>query len=209
MAQATTLRVSGIAETLRALDRELGDNGKVYRQTVKAIKAAGDDAVNRARGYLPADEYLPSGFTYRNNNGWAKSRTKRDRAFPRYEKRSAASSMRVVAAREKSTRTASGWRAGKMFGISIEMRDPAGSIYDVAGNGRSKRQLNKHLSDPRSLRFIRLLGQAWIGDPNWRFHVVLPAVVDTRPEIINKIEFILDQSQARLERARAEVWRAA
>lgn len=202
MAQQITLRVTGIAETLRALDQELGDNGRIYRSTVKAFKEAGSDAVRRAQGYLPADDALPVGFTYRNDNGWAKSRTDRARAFPRYEKRAASGSIRVVAARERSRRTDNGWRAGRMFGIAIEMKDPAASIYDVAGNGKSRRQLLKRSSDPRSERFVGLLRRAWIGDPNWKFHVVLPAVVDTRPQIIAKMHGIIEKSQQILERER-------
>lgn len=207
MAQQITLRVTGIAETLRALDQELGDNGRIYRSTVKAFKEAGSDAVRRAQGYLPADDALPVGFTYRNDKGWAKSYLKNangdaKRAFPRYEKRAASGSIRVVAARERSRMTDNGWRAGRMFGIAIEMKDPAASIYDVAGNGKSRRQLLKRSSDPRSERFVGLLRRAWIGDPNWKFHVVLPAVVDTRPEIIAKMQAIIDRSRQILERER-------
>lgn len=200
------IRVDEIASTLRALESQLGDNGKMYRKTIRDIKKAGSQAVNRARGYLPADENLPRGFTYQNNNGWAQSRTERDRAFPRYERRSATSSIRIVSARERSVRTETGWHGGKMFGIAVEMKDPAGSIYDVAGNGKSRRQRIRHLSDPRSLRFIRLLSDAWIGDPKWKFRVVLPAVVDTRPEIIRDIRAILKSAANHIPDAEADPW---
>lgn len=212
MAQDTTLRVTGIPETLRALERELGDNGRVYRQTVKAIKEAGGDAVRRARGYLPTDSEtgpLPSGFTHKNVRGWAVSRTEKARAFPRYDKRAADSSIRIVSARERSRMTDNGWRAGRMYGISVEMKDAAASIYDVAGNGKSRRQIAKRSSDPRSEQFIGLLRRAWIGHPNWRFHVVLPAVVDTRPEIIAKINAVLAIAERHLERERTSKWTAA
>lgn len=197
------LRVEGIAEMLRRLDTELGDNGKVYRRTVREIKAAGSDAVNRARGYLPDEKNLPSGFTHKNVRGWAVSRTEKGRAFPRYDRQAASDSIRIVSARERSRMTDNGWRAGRMFGISVEMRDPAGSIYDVAGNGKSRRQRAKRSSDPRSQAFIDRLKTAWIGDPDWRFHVILPAVVDTRPEIIAKIRMILANSERTLEQAAA------
>lgn len=195
----TTLRVNGIAETLRALDTELGDNGKLYRRTVKDIKAAGNQAAVRARGYLPAEEDLPSGFTHKNKTKFPESRVPgRARAFPRYDRRAAESSLRVVSARERSVRTDYGWRAGRMFGISLEMKDPAGSVYDVAGNGKSRRQRFKRSNDPRSMAFIGLLKQTWIGDPKWKFRVVLPAVVDTRPEIIAGIHQSLDRARIAL-----------
>ena len=206
MAQPT-IRVEGIAEILRALDRELGDNGKVYRKTVKAIKDAGRQAEARARGFLPQEVDLPRGFTYRNDNGWAQSRIDGRRPFPRYDRAAATGSIRTVSAREKSVRTDYGWRAGKMYGIAIEMRDPAGSIYDVAGNGKSRRQQAKRSADPRSGAFVALLRRAWIGDPKWRFRVLLPAVVDTRPEIIRDIYRILDHSRAILGAKRDGTWR--
>lgn len=202
MAQQATLRVTGIPETLRALEQELGDNGRVYRKTVKAIKEAGGDAVRRARGYLPAEKQMPRGFTHKNERGWSVSRTEKERAFPRYDKAAADSSIRIVSARERSRMTDNGWRAGRMYGISVEMKDAAASIYDVAGNGKSRRQMAKRSSDPRSERFIGLLRRAWIGDPNWRFHVVLPAVVDTRPEIIAKIDVVLATAKRHLEHER-------
>lgn len=197
--------VKDIAETLRALDRELGDNGKVYRATIRQIKKAGDQAVNRARGYLPQERDLPSGFTHKNVRGWAVSRVQgRDRAFPRYDRVAATGSIRVISARERSVRTDYGWRAGKMYGIAIEMRDPAGSIYDVAGNAKSKRQLRNRT--PQGQRFIDQLKTAWIGDPKWNFRVLLPAVVDTRPEIIKDIRRILDGARLRLDAERDITW---
>ena len=200
------IRVYGIADTLRRLDSELGDNGKVYRQTVKAIKDAGNDAAVRARGYLPDDTKMPRGFAYQNNNGWSKSRTDRERAFPRYEQRTAQASIRVVSARDRAVRTETGWRGGKMFGIGIEMRDPAGSIYDVAGNGKSKRQTMKRMTSPKSAVFVGLLRRAWIGDTKWRFRVILPAVVDTRPDIIKKIYLVLEDARIKLDAARDGSW---
>lgn len=201
-----TIRVEGIADTLRMLDNQLGDNGALYRKTVREIKKAGGDAVNRAKGFLPADEQMPSGFTYRNNNGWAQGRTEGRRPFPRYEKRSAEGSLRVISAREKSVRTAAGWRGGKMFGIAVEMRDPAGSIFDVAGNGRSRRQLNRRMSDPRSMRFIRLMQAASALPPAARFKVLLPAVIDTRPEIERQIRRILANAAAKIPDVTFDPW---
>lgn len=201
------VEVRDIAETLRALERELGDNGKVYRATIRQIKKAGNQAVVRARGYLPQEQDLPSGFTHKNVRGWAVSRVQgRDRAFPRYDRVAATGSIRVISARERSVRTDYGWRAGKMYGIAIEMRDPAGSIYDVAGNGKSRRQKAKRSSDPRSQRFIDQLKTAWIGDPKWNFRVLLPAVVDTRPEIIKDVRQILDGARIRLDAQRDITW---
>lgn len=200
------IRVDGIADTLRRLENELGDNGKVYRATIRNIKKAGNAAVIRARGFLPVDENMPSGFTYQNDNGWAQSRVTGRRPFPRYEQRAASSSIKVISAREKSVRTATGWRGGKMFGIAIEMKDAAGSIYDVAGNAKSRRQLFRRMSDPRSMRFINLLKENWIGDPKWRYRVVLPAVVDTRPEIIEDIRDVLTAAVARIPDATLDPW---
>lgn len=200
---AEGLRVTGVAETLRALDRELGDNGKVYRQTVRSIKKAGDQAVNRARGYLPQnDEIHPSGFARQNLTRWSGTGT-----FPRYDRFAATSSIRVIAAREKARMTDRGWRAGRMFGIAIEMRDRAGSIYDVAGNGKSRRQLAKRAASEKSRRFVEQIRRSWTGDPNWRFRVLLPAVVDTRPDIVRDINRILVLAERRLNVERG-VWEA-
>lgn len=212
--QPQTIRVGGIAETLRALDRELGDNGKLYRKTVRNIKKAGNVAVVRARGFLPTDNPegpMPSGFVYRKQSeGWSQSRVQgRARAFPRYDKRAADDSIRVISAREKSVRTETGWRAGKMFGISIEMMDAAASIYDVAGNGRSKRSLARQSSNPSSQRFISLMRAASWLPPNAKFRVLLPAVIDTRPEIIRDIEYQLMFAQAELNRVGNDPWRVA
>lgn len=212
--QSQTIRVGGIAETLRALDRELGDNGKLYRKTVRNIKKAGNVAVNRARGFLPQDNPegpMPSGFVFRKQSeGWAKSRIEgRERAFPRYDKRAADQSIKVISARERSVRTDAGWRAGKMFGISVEMRDPAANIYDVAGNGRSKRSLARQSSNPKSQAFISLMRAASWLPPQAKFRVLLPAVIDTRPEIIRAIEYQLMFAQAELNRVGNDPWRVA
>ena len=203
---ASTIRVTGIADTLRALDTQLGDNGRLYRFTIRSIKKAGNTAINRAVGFLPDDSPLgpmPSGFVYRKQSeGWSKSRVQgRDRAFPRYDKRAAQQSLRVVSARERSERTDNGWRAGKMFGIAVEMRDPAANIYDVAGNGRSRRQKAKQSTDPRSRAFIGLMKAASWLPPEAKFKVLLPAVIDTRPEIIADIRRSLDAAQAALDEA--------
>lgn len=202
------IRVDGIAQTLRRLESELGDNGKLYRKTVREIKNAGAEAATRAKGFLPSDSNMPSGFTYQNQNGWPVSKIEGKRPFPRYEQRSAQSSIRVISAREKSTRTESGWRGGKMFGIAVEMRDAAGSIYDVAGNGRSRRQRAKQSSDPRSLEFIGLMKAASILPPSAKFKVLLPAVIDTRPEIEKKIRHILKTAVAKIPDARLDPWDA-
>lgn len=203
------IRVTGIPETLRRLETEMGDNGSLYRKTVREIKKAGNIAAVRARGFLPADDQMPSGFTYQNNNGWAVSRIEgRARAFPRYEQRSAQSSIRVISAREKSERTPQGWRGGKMYGIAVEMRDPAGSIYDVAGNGRSRRQRAKQSSDPRSEAFIRLVKAASWLPPAARFKVLLPAVIDTRPDIEREIRHILRRAVAKIPDATFDPWDA-
>lgn len=208
-----TIRVTGIAETLRALDKQLGDNGKLYRATVRNIKKAGNIAVKRAIGFLPSDDpqgSMPSGFVYRKQSeGWSKSRVQgRERAFPRYDHRAAAQSIRVISARERSQRTETGWRAGKMFGIAVEMRDPAANIYDTAGNGRSRRQRYKQSTDPRSAAFIALMRAASWLPPEAKFKVVLPAVIDTRPEIIRDIEYQLMFAQAELNRVGNDPWRA-
>lgn len=200
---AQIIRVQGIAETLRALDTQLDDNGSLYRATIRSIKKAGNHASKRAIGFLPSDDPsgpMPSGFVHKNQRGWAVSQVQgRDRAFPRYDRQAAVSSIRVVSARERSTKTDTGWRAGKMFGIGIEMRDPAANIYDVAGNARSKRQKARQSSDPRSKRFISLMKAASWLPPDAKFKVLLPAVIDTRPEIIRDIHRALDAAQAALD----------
>lgn len=203
---ASTIRVTGIADTLRALDTQLGDNGKLYRSTIRSIKKAGNIAINRAVGFLPDDAPkgpMPSGFVYRKQSeGWSQSRVQgRDRAFPRYDRRAAQQSLRVVSARERSERTDNGWRAGKMFGIAVEMRDPAANIYDTAGNGRSRRQRAKQSTDPRSQAFIGLMKAASWLPPEAKFKVLLPAVIDTRPEVIADIRRSLDFAQAALNEA--------
>lgn len=213
---ASTIRVAGIPSTLRALDTQLGDNGKLYRATIRSIKKAGNTATKRAAGFLPSDAPqgpLPSGFTHKNSRGWSVSQVEgRARAFPRYDRHAAVSSLRVVSAREKSERTDAGWRAGKMFGIAVEMRDPAANIYDVAGNGRSRRQRAKQSSDPRSRRFIALMKAASWLPPEAKFKVLLPAVIDTRPEIIADIQKSLAVAQAALDQAARDAeapWRVA
>lgn len=200
-----TLRVTGIAETLRALDTQLGDNGKLYRSTIRSIKKAGNHAITRAVGFLPSDDPkgpMPSGFVYRKQSeGWSQSRVQgRERAFPRYDRQAGISSLRVVSAREKSERTDAGWRAGKMFGIAVEMRDPAANIYDVAGNGRSRRQRQKQMTY-RSWAFISLMKAASWLPPEAKFKVLLPAVIDTRPEIIADIHKSLDVARMALNMA--------
>lgn len=200
---AQIIRVKGIADTLRALDTQLDDNGRLYRATIRSIKKAGNHAAKRAVGFLPSDAPdgpMPSGFVYRKQSeGWSQSRVAgRERAFPRYDRAAASQSIRIVSARERSVRTDSGWRAGKMFGIGIEMRDPAANIYDVAGNGRSRRQKAKQSSDPRSKRFISLMKAASWLPPEAKFKVLLPAVIDTRPEIVRDINRALDAAQAAL-----------
>lgn len=207
VAANTNIRVEGIAETLRQLDTELGDNGRFYRRTVAAIKKAGSSAVTRAHGFLPSEQDMPSGFTHKNVRGWSVSRVEgRARAFPRYDRQAAISSIRVISARERGVRTDTGWRAGRMFGIAIEMKDPAANIYDVAGNGRSKRQRNKVSSTPKSREFIGLMRAAsWLPEKA-RFRVLLPAVIDTRPEIVNDIRKILDGARVRLNAQRDATW---
>ena len=209
MAVNQGLRVEGIAETLRLLERELGDNGKVYRKTIQSIKRAGEIAVNRSRGYLPQETDLPSGFAYKNTTRFRREiGNTGKRPFPRYDGFAARNSIRVVSARERSVMTDHGWRGGKMYGIAVEMRDPAGSVYDVAGNGKSRRQAAKRSSDPKSRFFIQQLRKAWTGDPKWRFRVVLPAVVDTRPEIIADIKRILELARYTLDAKRDGTWRS-
>ena len=214
---ASTIRVTGIADTLRALDSQLGDNGRLYRSTIRSIKKAGNTATKRAAGFLPADNPegpMPSGFVYRKQSeGWSQSRVEgRARAFPRYDRRAGVQSLRVVSARERSERTENGWRAGKMFGIAVEMRDPAANIYDVAGNGRSRRQKAKQSTDPRSRAFIALMRAASWLPPEAKFKVLLPAVIDTRPEIIADIQKSLAVAQAALNQAARDAeapWRVA
>lgn len=208
------VRVAGIGELLRRLDTELGDNGRLYRKTVRSIKKAGDVAVVRARGFLPADDPegpMPSGFVYRKQSeGWSTSRVAgRARAFPRYDKLAADQSIRVVSVRDRSVRTDTGWKAGRMYGIGVEMTDPAASIYDVAGNGRSRRSRARQSSDPRSARFISLMKAASWLPPDAKFRVLLPAVIDTRPEIIRDIEYQLMFAEADLNRAGNDPWRVA
>lgn len=201
-----SMRIEGIAETLRLLDEQMGDNGALYRKTVREIKKAGGSALNRAKGFLPSDAAMPSGFTYQNDNGWAQSRIQGRRPFPRYEKRAAEATLRIVSAREKSVRTATGWRGGKMFGIALEMRDPAGSIFDVAGNGRSRRQMQKRLANAQSLKFIGLMRAASALPPAARFKVLLPAVIDTRPEIERDIRSILRKAVAKIPDTSFDPW---
>lgn len=213
-AQVSTVRLAGIGELLRKLDTELGDNGKLYRKTVRSIKKAGNVAVVRARGFLPADDPegpMPSGFVYRKQSeGWSQSRVLgRERAFPRYDKLAADQSIRVISARDRSVKTATGWKAGKMFGIALEMTDPAANIYDVAGNGRSRRSRARQSSDPRSARFISLMKAASWLPPEAKFKVVLPAVIDTRPEIIRDIEYQLMFAEAELNRVGNDPWRVS
>lgn len=185
---------SQIQRVLVALRTELADNGKLYRRTLRAVKRAGGTAATEARGLLPSDapapdNVLPSGFVRRNDSGWATTRTGRDgsrreRAFPRYDKFAAAASISVVASKTRRSRTASGWRGGNVEGVAVQMRDPAGSIYDAARRG-------KH---PSGIRLVRGFVAA-SGLNAGLFRVLLPAVIKTRPAIKAAIELALSDAQ--------------
>lgn len=179
-----------IRETLKAVRTELGDNGKVYRRTLLAIKRAGSVAVARAGGYLPGEGELPSGFSRRNDKGWGASRTgatgiKRERTFPRYDRNAAVSGLRVISAKGRATRTESGWTSGSVDGVIVEQRDAAGNIFDIAGRRGGRTDSGK--------RLIAGFDRAGLHSPLMR--VLLPAVIDTRPEIEASIERALASAQ--------------
>ena len=190
---------ANIQATLVVLRKELGDKGRVYRKTLKALDRAGISALGRARELLPDEGALPSGFVRVNNDGWAKTRTGadgilRDRAFPRYEKRSALMGLKVKKIRGRAQMTSAGWVAGGITGVGLEQLDPAAVIFDIAGHK------NPGGETPAGQRLIKGFDKASsFAAPLMR--VLLPAVIETKPKVMRAINLALSNAQYQINLA--------
>lgn len=182
-------RIQGVLKELRT---QLDDNGKVYKRALRAIKRAGQSAQTTAIMLLPYESDLPSGFTRVSNDGWAKSRTNRTAAFPHFERRAAREGIKIQSLRGKAKMTERGWIGSGVNGIEIVQSDAAANIFDIAGTKGGVTAAGK--------RLIGLFDNASrFNAPLYR--VLLPAVIETRPEIIHEIERALDAAQKALDRA--------
>lgn len=181
-----------IQATLKELRTQVGDGGKVYRRTLKAIRAAGNAAQMSAVMLLPYESDMPSGFTRRNNKTWATSRTNRTRAFPTYERTSARMGIQVKTLRGRAKMTETGWVGAGVDGVEIIQTDAAGNIFDIAGRKGGSTESGK--------RLIALFDDASRFNAPL-FRILVPAVVETKPQILREINRALDEAQAAVNRA--------
>jgi hypothetical protein len=186
---------------LSRLNREMGDNGKFKKRTLAAFRKAGNVAVRRAGGYLPYSENMPRGFAYVNQSGnppKANSRNKRkdQRPWPRYDRDKAVKSIKVASLRANDRRVRGYGVVSTWSGVVVSMKDPAGSIFDTAGKGK----------DEKSESGLRLIHgfNASSTVPSNHYRVLLPAVIDTRPEIIAAINVAIHAAERALQTR--EVW---
>lgn len=203
--QETEIRIdtSRVAATVKALNGEFGP--KFGRRLQKALRDAANPAINRAKGYLPYDALMPSGFVYRNNNGWAKANAANSRGdrrpWPRYERQTAIGTLRARSIRGRAKYVEGRWIGGQTASIAIEMKDAAASIFETAGKGKGAKS-------ERAQRLITGFESATTVGPN-RYRVVLPAVVDTRPDIIAAFGRIIDEAEQQIRTARTtDAWSA-
>lgn len=193
---AITIDTARIAATVKALNSEFGP--KFGRGLQAGLRKAAGPALNRAKGYLPQDSDMPSGFAYKNNQTWPKANaanSRRDgRPWPRYDRQAAIAGLRVRSRRGKARMVNNRWVGGQTASIALESRDPAAAIFETAGKGRGTKS-------EKAQRLIRGFEAATTVGPN-RYRVVLPAVIDTRPEIVAEINRLVDDAEQRIRAAR-------
>ena len=197
---AFTIDTSRVAATVKALNSEFGP--KFGRQLQRALKKTAQPAITRAKGYLPYESLLPSGFVYRTNTTWPKANAANNnggRPWPRYDRMAAISTLKTRAVRGKARMIEGRWVGGQTASIAIEMRDPAASIFETAGKG--KRQ--------KSEKAQRLIAgfEAATSVGAGRYRVVLPAVVDTRPDILREFGRVIEEAEMKINAARtSDAW---
>lgn len=199
-----TIDGARIAAVQKALRAEFGP--KHANRLRYIVQKAGLSAVRRARGYLPSESEMLSGFAYVNKfSGWPKANKANSRGdrrpYPRYRQSNAQKSVRTRSYRAKARRTESGgWIGGHTVALAVEMTDAAGAIYETAGKGKG----TKTAAGERMISGFNKL--ATMG-PN-RYRVVLPAVIDTRPEILLEIRRQVEIAERAVAAAgRSDLWR--
>lgn len=180
--------IKGLDETLQALKNF---DVSLERKGRDALKRAALIGELVAKAETPREGQVPSGFAYINQSGvdWYGTRgTAKARAFPRYNRDDARSSIKTTtraAAKERFVRER---RYGFVNIVGIEMTDPAASIIAAAGtmsNGKGA----------RGERFINVIGQR-TGLKRPLYRILLPAVIKTRPYVMASLKKVADEQQA-------------
>lgn len=151
---------------------------KLKKRAMREMRKVANTAAKNAREAYPANDDLPSGFTYVNKSGAEPvSRTGRKRAFPRYDQGAAQAGVRVTTRQGKARgRLISGARYGFVNMMGLTLDDAAGAILETAGtvwpNGRTRSGGNLIGG------FVSATGVA-----SQLFKVVLPQIIASRPDV--------------------------
>lgn len=163
------------------------------RRTRTALRKAVAQTVRRAGGYLPYNSSMPTGFVEGEQPAMAR---KKDRPFPRYDRDRAVRSIKATT-RQGKRRYAyrGGVTTGWVNAIGIEMTDPAGSVFDAAGTKNAEGETVQGANLIRGFNAVGLVQKNY-------FRVLLPAVIDTREEVISDFERIIASAALQMHELR-------